>query len=517
LPGITNGTSRIRCYSFYPWFVRAFEQETKKKTVNEFVRTFRRAECLHTLIGIFHELETGEATPHGRSLAGRLKLVPAAREVFGGRTMRLSDYANRDAEEAQWYFRNPIGGLGQYYLGPLKDLAVLDGDALSGVKYTDEWGKRLAELHGEGVDKDLFLQTIRGDRVNADTLEALRSFCPCRLQHNDAEREALVDLMFCRNDEGSRQQLGGPRRDTLLLLLDYAARLDGSDQGVDLQSFLSSSYRGVLPTGTRWQPSSELMPSLAAWSVYQKHELLSLAVQGLFWAGLSALRDEQKSYTDSPASYARWFATRFESALSRGERTMRMPAIVSRRAASLPPHDDHDAEGHELMLAEELMAATAEGDIDRGSKAAIGVLLALLGRGKSEPAYGRASVTSRFFQTYEINLDSLQRLASGTWCQLTGREWMEQLGANWGLRVHFRVALRKLRHQTQDSFRIVPRDDGLHVRDAPAPQWSAPRLAQALTFLSDLGALDIEQEEGVDHYVVTPYGRNLLEDNIAAE
>ena len=443
--------------------------------------------------------------------------MPAAREVFEGRTIRLSDYANRDGEEAQWYFRNPIGGLGQYYLGPLKDLAVLDGDALSGVKYTDEWGKRLAELHGKGVDTDLFFQTIRDDRVNAKTLEALRSFCPCRLQHNDAEREALVDLMFCRNDGGSRQQLGGPRRDTLFLLLDYAARLHGSEHGVDVQTFLSSSYSGVLPTGRRWQPRPELIPSLAAWSVYQKHELLSVAVQGLFWAGLSALQDEQKSYVASPASYARWFATRFEAALSRGERTMGLPAIVSRRAGSLPPHEDHHANGHELTLAEELMEAKTDGDIDRGSKAAIGILLALLGRGKAEPAYGSASATLRFFQTYEINLDSLQRLASGTWSQLSGSEWMEQLSANWGLRVHFRVAMRKLRHQTQDSFRIVPRDDGLHVRDAPAPQWSAPRLAQALTFLSDLGALDLEQEEGVEHYVLTTYGRNLLEDKLAAE
>ena len=33
LPGITNVTDRARCYSFYPWFVWAFDSRYKKKGV----------------------------------------------------------------------------------------------------------------------------------------------------------------------------------------------------------------------------------------------------------------------------------------------------------------------------------------------------------------------------------------------------------------------------------------------------------------------------------------------------
>src|SRR5260370_34652191 len=68
LPGLTNVTYRARCYLFYPWFVSAFDQRSKKKGAEEFVRAFRRAECLRTLIGIVHELDEGDEWAHGGCL-----------------------------------------------------------------------------------------------------------------------------------------------------------------------------------------------------------------------------------------------------------------------------------------------------------------------------------------------------------------------------------------------------------------------------------------------------------------
>ena len=76
--------------------------------------------------------------------------------------------------------------------------------------------------------------------------------------------------------------------------------------------------------------------------------------------------------------------------------------------------------------------------------------------------------------------------------------------------------MRKLRHQMQDSFRIVPLDDGLHVREAPNPQWSAPRLAQAITFLTDLGAFDLQVTGDGERYELTPFGRGILERNLGS-
>jgi hypothetical protein len=129
LPGLTNVTYRARCYLFYPWFVWAFDQRHKKKSPEEFVRVFRKAECLHTLIGIVHELDEGDEWTHGGGLVGCDALVAVAKRIVGGEAVRLSDYSKLEPADANRYFQHKLGGLGQYYLGPLKDLEALDGNA----------------------------------------------------------------------------------------------------------------------------------------------------------------------------------------------------------------------------------------------------------------------------------------------------------------------------------------------------------------------------------------------------
>jgi hypothetical protein len=96
---------------------------------------------------------------------------------------------------------------------------------------------------------------------------------------------------------------------------------------------------------------------------------------------------------------------------------------------------------------------------------------------------------------------------------MTGREWLEWLAGHWLLDAHMRVALRKLRYQTQDSFRIVPGDDGFRVREdgIPPAQLAAPRLRSAFRFLYDLGMLDQASDEEDATYRVTPRGGELLE------
>jgi hypothetical protein len=511
LPGITNVTSRIRCYSFYPWFVSEFDRRVTKKSAAELIRLFRRAECLHTIIGISHELKHGSPAQHGRSLTGRRKLGAVSQQIRDGKTIRLSDYADLDADADERYFKNELGGLGQYYLGPLKDLMILDGDASSGVKYTAEWGRTLAVAHGRTVDSDAFFETIQSDRVSRDTVSALESFCSCRLRKNKAERDALVALMLSEG-QGDFRQESGNRRLTLLLLLDYAQKLEESDFGVVVPGFLNGCYSGMLRNGRRWEIPAALIPVRDSWAVYLKHELLSISAQALFWAGLQGLRNERGNYIQSVEAYASWFAERFARVFPSRDRTTALGGLIEKTAGGLPPRAQCDHEAHELVHADKLVESHLQDDIDGSAKAAIAILLALLARGHEEPEYGLARVTPAFLQTYEINLESLHSLAKGEWRALPATAWIERLASDWGLRVHFRVALRKLRYQTEDTFQIVPRDDGLHVRTVPIPQWSTPRLGQAHMFLADLGALSVEPtEDGGECFNLTPFGRELLE------
>jgi hypothetical protein len=509
LPGLTNVTDRARCYTFYPWFVWAFDRRSKKKTPAELVRLFRRAECLHTLIGIAHELDTGDEWSHGAELAGRLKLVRVGRALAEGGTAKLSTYAAVEGDER--YFKHKLGGLGQYYLGPLKELEVLDGNAQDGLKFTNEWGRTLAELYDHSVDGDAFFETVLGDRVDFAILKALRPFCPCHLRKLKAERDALVDLLFCRGEGDLRQERGRERRHTLTLLLDHARRLRAdTDQSPGVHQFLSSCYTGFLPDRTAWPLPTQFDDVRASWGVYQQHELLAIAVQGLFWAGLSELLNDGGWIADAPA-YATWFRKRFSAAGGLSLETTPFATLLQDRRGSLPAQDEWTHSDHELQHGQSLLAAQKQGDADTVVVSALQILLSLIARGFADAPYGTLIVPDRFFETYEINLLSVRNTASRAWDGISGGEWLQWLAGSWAIRVHFRVALRKLRYQMQDSFRIVPMDEGYRVREAPPAKWSEPRLAQALRFLYDLGALDIDGQIEGEPYALSTFGEQLLE------
>ena len=96
------------------------------------------------------------------------------------------------------YFKNKLGGLGQYYLGVFSELNIMDGSASSGVKYTNQIGRLLAEAVDKYVKRDLFLETLKDDVVTAQRLDELKAFCPCQLSASTQEHSLLCDLFFVK-------------------------------------------------------------------------------------------------------------------------------------------------------------------------------------------------------------------------------------------------------------------------------------------------------------------------------
>ena len=517
LPGLTNVTDRARCYGFYPWFVWAFDQRSKKKSPDELIRVFRRAECLHTLIGIVHELDEGDEWAHGGGLVGRKTLVAVAKRIVSGDAIRLSKYAKLEPADADRYFKHKLGGLGQYYLGPLKDLEALEGNVQEGLRYTAEWGAELATVYNERVDAKAFFDAVYDDRVDAKVVRALSAFCPCHLRKNKFERDALVKLLFCRGEGHLTLEAGGERRQTLTLLLDHARALQKiKGHYPEPAEFLNSCYTGVLPDSTAWSTPASLAEVRNGWGIYRRHELLAIAVQGLFWAGLSALLDEGGHVDDGPA-YAKWFGKRFRRAPGASFASTPFTKQIDTCRRSLPKHQDSQSAEHEVNLGNALLQAQNDKNVEEVVGLSVRILLSLVARGLDESPYGALVVADRFFETYEINLFALRRCAVDTWKPLNGLQWLEWLAASWAIRVHFRVALRKLRYQSQDSFRIVPLDDGYRVREAPRAQWSSPRLAQALRFLCDIGSLDLREDLEERPYVLSSFGVQLVETELGRQ
>lgn len=514
LPGITNVTQRVRLYAFYPWLVRAFDRHVAEKTPAQIVELVRRAEVLLALVSIAHEIETGTKRDHGAGIVGRDVLVDVATRVLTGETVSLSAHASEKAPAGTRYFKNRLGALGAIYIGPLKELEVLGGDAGTGVKWAPAWGAALADLYGAGVDTAGFFAALDRDEVDAATLRRLRTFCPCGLRANEPERTALDDLLFQKAD-GALAQVGGEqRRATLLALLAFVRDVEGTDEpATDLRDFLATAYTGHNSDGRRWSPPERLQDIVARWRVYQRHELLAMALQGLFWAALTWLCAEKRAYTPSRAAFAGDFARRFETALPEGMASERVPDIIALWTSTLPPLAQWGEDGHELRELESLEAAQKARDVEGVVRHALHILGALVARGPDTLDYQPFVIDLRFFQTYPLNLRALGAQATGDWRNMSGGEWLEWLAGHWLLDAHMRVAMRKLRYQAQDSFRIVPGDDGYRVREdgIPQAQLAAPRLKSAFRFLYDLGLLEQASGEDDASYRVTPRGSDLLE------
>ena len=514
LPGITNVTDRARCYSFFPWLLWAIDKYDLPKDRKSRVELVRRAECLWCLVGIHHE-DGGDSRIHGAGLAGREKLIPAWRETASGEGITLSTFATQDDVPAR-YFKNKLGGFGQYYLGTFKDLKILTNDESLGLQYDEKRATALAEAFAAGVDGQRFLDAVRRDRVSRHTLDQLQTFCPCQLSKNVRERNVLVSLFF--NQPGVFHDTGDEgRRRTLLVLLDLAQQLQAGNSplapdGLDLAAFRGGTYTGSLGKGHPWHPSDALEPIRRQWATYQRMELLSVAIQAVFWVTLTSLQ-EAGAILATSTQVGPWLVSAFSRRRLVNNLRERFVSALERIKRNLPPVSDWEDARHELQLyfqIEEQVGDSTPDNLRIVLRSAIDIILALAARDNDqELSHEGFALAPEFFQAFPINLQALRELSRGEWCQLDMGHFLEWLVARWCLDVHLRVGLQKLRYEDRDTFRVRPSETGLRVVEPWPPAYSRPRFQQAFQILRDLGALSVDPRNG--RVSLSPLGRQLLE------
>lgn len=197
LPGITNVTDRARYFSFYTWLIWSFRQRFSGDDRTRFVEVFRRADCLFTLIAARHDLHGVAPAIHGGATAGTQKLNRAARQLGPDASIRLDDHATMTEGGDARYFKNELGGYGQYYAGTLMNLGLLDGAKFPNA---EPFGAALAESFASSVPGDEFWDVVQRGLVSAADLEHLKPFCPCHLSKAERERDALLDIFFDLSD-----------------------------------------------------------------------------------------------------------------------------------------------------------------------------------------------------------------------------------------------------------------------------------------------------------------------------
>ncbi|MCB9744472.1 MAG: hypothetical protein H6741_19845 [Alphaproteobacteria bacterium] len=477
LPGITNVTDRGRYFSLYPWLLWAMDQESLP--LDQRTEWLRRADCLFTLIGLRHGQQSADPG-HSLALVGNSTLDGALRAAEAGEAPRLSTYATQEEVDAR-YFKNRRGGLGQYYLGSLELLRLLGLDDRGRVTWTRGLGEDLAKAADRELDRAAFFAALAEDEVDPARLDALSAFCPCQLSQRVAERDALLEVLL---GGAARDRDADPRRHSLGLLLDLAPRLGALGERLDPQRFRGISATGTLPDGSPWALPPKLEATRLKWATYQRNEWLSVALQGVLWASLREL--EERDPTPSVSALTEALVAHFVGALDLDpERGVRAEV----EALSLPDFRDWTAPEHELGLATRICEESLPGrDAAPVMAASLQLLLALLRRGVMQAPYAAFSVAERQLQDYPANLAALPGLAE-SWAGLRTREWLAELISTWGVQLHLSVALRKMRQQGNDTFRIRPTDRGLRVEAVPQPTFGNPRFVQAVRVLRDLGLL----------------------------
>ena len=144
---------------------------------------------------------------------------------------------------------------------------------------------------------------------------------------------------------------------------------------------------------------------------------------------------------------------------------------------------------------------------------ALNIILLLAARDDpySNP-YGPFEFSENYFTYYPINLQSFKTNSIKSWQKLSLQELIGWLAHKWGIETHLRVALRKLRRDKIDTFRVRPTDEGLKVVDIPEPVFTTPRFRQGLRVLRDIGAIETGSVKG--SFKLTNLGRKLMEKTI---
>ena len=512
LPGITNVTDRARYYSFYPWFFWACDQQYDKKIWEELVEKYRQADCLLTLIALYHSRHSNENKGlHRTAMIGVETLTHALDLLEQGTSIKLSTYATREENIPERYFKNKLGGLGQYYLGVFKSLGLLDGNSTSGIQYTIERAVPIAEAYDKGVDRHRFFRILEKDSISIDEIKNLLEFCPCNLSKNLEEHAILGSLFFDTNNEHGDD--GVQRRHTLSLLLHLIDSLPSDYNELDHLLFRSVVYTGFLPHEKEWKLPDSLIETRKGWALYQRNELLSVASQCLFWTMLDFLEESGKTFYTTE-EFASWVLKTSDVSTALGDQKDRhVKNIVEAKQKSIPAMSAWNGDAHEIAMGQKVLDLYKEHKKRRPHaeiiRTSLNIIITLIAREWPEKGYGKYYFPEDYFEYYPINLKSLERYSSSVWPDFTLSELLEWLICHWNIETHMRVALHKMNRDRRDTFQVRPTDLGLKVVSKPEPVYTTPRFRQALQVLRDIAAIE-KPDPNKNIYKLIQYGRERL-------
>lgn len=197
LAGLTNAIGRARYYAFYPWTVHRYAQEGPKSRTKAVWRNwFRALDFTYAVACMAHERELGQdlgSSVVGAELATNLiknERADAKIDLHGPSSVGETGTVPETGAD----FKNPEGGFGQYYKGPLRELGVLleHGSATwPDVQLSNYAGKRIAQtLDGKEPFDELKAIALKGSARLGDLAGIGKTIHPGAI---DADSDELAE------------------------------------------------------------------------------------------------------------------------------------------------------------------------------------------------------------------------------------------------------------------------------------------------------------------------------------
>ena len=467
LPGLTRQTGHLRYYSFFCWllyeYTKEYRRSGRERTVRDQQNFIRRAELAMAF------LMEGRGA---KSVVGSMHVEARAYSVMRG-CYDLKSSADFDYNPGHdKYWKYSTGAFGQYYLGSLVYLALVD-------VYEDsfkvlERGEKLAEAFIGSVSektRGLFLTSVREGRLSVDDIEDLEEICLDMIIVGSPEWTMLNDILVNKDLSGSSF-----RRDSIYLMLDSIK------QNVDVKRFPATMF-------LKYEKGDN--EAVLGWHYYYLCEALHYCIETIFWMILSNACKRNYCPVDS-------FLDMCQNSILKKEYDLF--GFANNTLSEVVPVYDSEI----VKRLDELVATARTSNYEEASSKAVELLLCLFNQ-----VMAMKSMYQRFEHEYAIN----QQFG-----YLTGfiKRYVEN-NLNYDVSTFVRNVIRQVMadHSTsacrkmgrgQSDLRKFLLEDGMVVLvEIWKPQFTNPRTDSLVAFLEDLtyvkdGMVTENGEKFIDEY-----------------
>jgi hypothetical protein len=509
LPGITNVTDRARYYSFYPWILHRYAQRgPRQPDRRSWLTWFRRLEYAYALACAAWEA-SGKAGAQATAVVG----VDTARRIVSGAKGRvdlreLADLDSSGKVPEQAYFKNPEGGLGQYYKVSLEILGLVREDEQHRIpdrQLTTYAGLKVAESLDSQRSFERLLDAVGTATAQVSELARLgEEINPSAVVPGSEEEFLLRGLFFGEGDElcrGQDSDARQKRRASLALALKYVGDCGRLEREFP-REFRWACADLALPAGAAWTLPDALRQTASAWATYHHNDLMNYTLECLFWVAMRRIDDGRFT----PAAVARHIADHARGPVKGSERhpgTGSLGGSVSEWISACRRGEDARGGAWGPNSTREWAEKLEEAVRDEDDAAAGRWALRILGRLVSHHAAGERGRSRRTLSTvsqiYEVHRAALAARAERRRADSLA-VFVRDLILEWVLYRHLRVATRKLAGQGVSTFKFRPEHGALIlVTDRiPFPTYTNPRLRQTHRILADLHLLQIDDAGAVE-------------------